>query len=460
MIQPYDLILKGGRVIDPGQGLSGLYDVGIRAGQIAAVAPQIDPQLAQEWIDVADHLVLPGLIDTHAHVYQHVSGRFGLNADWVGVRSGVTTVVDQGGASCMTFPGFRHFIARPAATRVLAFISAYVVGGLEGHYYPQLYGPDGIDVEATTRVARANLDLIKGIKAHGEIGGVSRWGLTVLQLAKQISQGANLPLYVHLGQLWALPEGSAGVEIDQILPQVVELLEPGDILAHPFTRHPGGFVDQRGRVHPILQQAIKAGIRIDVGHGSHFSFQMAQKVLEAGIVPHTLGADMHGYNTQVPPEPGTPQIHPDDEMHPFAGQTNFSLIQAMNGLRACGLSLELSESQSSRSKPEEDLRDPDEILILLADEPYQQRSEQKVTNTICMDNDKLKSLRSFSVRGLRLNQTPASPAAFAQPDVESDVSAQDLVQSLSSRCSSSPGLGCSRLIECNGIRSPWISAPV
>ncbi len=241
----------------------------------------------------------------------------------------------------MTFPVFRHYIATPATTRVIAFLSTYVVGGLEGHYYPQLYGPNGIDVGATERVAQANSDLIKGIKAHAEIGGVSRWGIEVLQQAKQISKQAGLPLYVHLGQLWALPEvPSVSVEIDQILPQAVDLLEAGDILAHPFTRHPGGFVNQQGEVHPVIQEALQQGIRIDVGHGSHFSFQMARQVLEAGILPHTLGADMHGYNTQIPAEPGTPLDHPDEEMHPFAGQTNFSLIHAMNGLMACDLSLE------------------------------------------------------------------------------------------------------------------------
>ena len=106
---------------------------------------------AKETIDVRGKLVLPGLIDTHAHVYRYVSGRFGLDADTVGVHSGVTTVVDQGGPSVLTFPGFREYVAKPASTRVLAFISAYMVGGLEGHYYPELYRPDCIAVDDTVR---------------------------------------------------------------------------------------------------------------------------------------------------------------------------------------------------------------------------------------------------------------------------------------------------------------------
>ena len=152
---------------------------------------------------------------------------------------------------------------------------------------------------------QANADLVKGIKAHAELGGFARWGLEVMRLAARIGQEANLPLYIHFGQLWPAPrQAPYGVDADDILPQVVELLKPGDILAHPFTRHPGGFVDRNGRVHPIVREALARGLWIDVGHGSHFSFKMARIALDAGIVPHTLGADMHGYNTQRPQAPG------------------------------------------------------------------------------------------------------------------------------------------------------------
>ena len=128
------VLLKGGRVIDPSSALDEVRDVLIVDGRIREMAPRV-PGVDAEIIDCAGRLVLPGLIDTHAHVYEHVTGRFGLNADLCGVQSGVTTVVDQGGPSCMTLPGFRHFVAEPAVTRVVAFLSAYLVGGLEGHYY-------------------------------------------------------------------------------------------------------------------------------------------------------------------------------------------------------------------------------------------------------------------------------------------------------------------------------------
>jgi dihydroorotase len=339
--RPYDLLLRGGHVICPASDINGVMDVAIRDGQIAAVQSDILPTSAKEVADVRGRLVIPGMIDTHAHCYRYVSGRFGLDADMVGVHSGVTTIVDQGGPSCMTFPGFRHFIAEPAKTRVYAFLSSYLVGGLEGHFYPNLYSPEGIDVDAAVTAANANRDLVRGIKGHAEIGGFARWGIKVLQMSAEIGRRTSLPVYVHFGQLWGLPKsGANGEDADTILERVIPELQPGDILAHPFTRHPGGFVNREGQVHEVIRAALDRGLKVDVGHGSHFSYRLARKALDAGIVPDTLGADMHGYNTYVPPPAGTPSEHPDDEAHPFAGQAKFSLAQAMSSMLALGLSIE------------------------------------------------------------------------------------------------------------------------
>src|SRR5919201_480393 len=203
----FDLVLRGGRVIDPARNLDGRYDIAIRNGKIAAVEPTIAAREAHKSLSVRDRLVIPGMIDTHAHVYQYVTGAFGMNADHVGIRSGVTTVVDQGGASPLTIQGFRKFIAEPATTRVYAFISNYLVGGLVGHRYVKLYGPDGINVKETVRAIEANRDLVKGIKCHAEVGGYSRWGIETLRLAKQASREARVPVYVHLGRLWAEQNG-------------------------------------------------------------------------------------------------------------------------------------------------------------------------------------------------------------------------------------------------------------
>src|SRR5271169_2482867 len=337
----FDQLLRGGRVICPASGIDGIRDVAIRNGKIAAVQADILPASAREVIDVTDKIVLPGLIDTHAHVYQYVTGRFGVNADMVGVQSGVTTLVDQGGPSCMTLPGFRHFIAEKAQTRTYTFLSAYLVGGLEGHYYPNLYSPDGVDIDATVKAATANRDLVRGIKAHAEIGGFARWGIRVIEMAAEIGRRADLPVYVHFGQLWGLPEtGTNGEDVDTILTRVIPLLRAGDVLAHPFTRHPGGFVNREGEVHRVIRAALDRGLKVDVGHGSHFSYRLARKALEAGVVPHTLGADIHGYNTHIPAPAGTPDEAADDENHPFKGQARFSLTQAMSSMMALGLPLE------------------------------------------------------------------------------------------------------------------------
>jgi dihydroorotase len=333
-------LLRGGRVIDPATGRDGVADVAITGNRIVAVEERIPAEVARNVIDVSGKLVTAGLIDTHAHVYQHVTGRFGLAPDMVGVDSGVTTIVDQGGPSCMTIPGFRHFICNPAKTRVLCFISAYLVGGLEGHLYPELHGPDQINVDHAVRAARENADIVRGVKAHAEIGGGSRWGIEVIKLGKKIANGAGLPLYIHLGQLWPVKDG-VEIDADGLVREIVPLMEPGDILAHPFTRHPGGFVDQHGKVHAMVREALARGLKTDVGHGSHFSFKMARLVLDAGLVPDTLGADMHGYNTTIPKPRGTPESHPDkEEMHMFAGAQNFSLTSAMTSMLALGLTLE------------------------------------------------------------------------------------------------------------------------
>jgi dihydroorotase len=338
----YDLLLQGGHVVDPRNGIHGVRDIAIQGGRIAAIGEAIAPSSAKRVESARGKLVTPGLIDTHGHVFEHVTGRFGLEADMCGVDSGVTTLVDQGGPSCMTLPAFREYVVKPKKSRVVAYLSAYLVGGMEGHYYPSLYKPDCLDIDATVKAAKENPDIVKGFKAHAELGGFARWGIEVMRMSAEIARQADLPLYIHFGQLWPLPEsGTNGVDPDTILDQVVGLLKPGDILAHPFTKHPGGFVNRQGRVHDIVQKAMDMGLKVDVGHGSHFSFKMAKIALDAGIRPDTLGADMHGYNTTVPKPkaPGTPDSHPDRD-HMFFGAVKFSMVSAMTSMLALKLPLD------------------------------------------------------------------------------------------------------------------------
>src|SRR5260370_12621039 len=121
------------------------------------------------------------------------------------------------------------------------------------------------------------------MRAHAEMGAFARWGVRVGEMAREMGQGADLPVYVHFGQLWGLPEsGANGEDADTILTRVIPLLREGDILAHPFTRHPGGFVNREGDVHPVIHAALDRGLEVDVGHGSHFSYRPAH-------TPHSAG---------------------------------------------------------------------------------------------------------------------------------------------------------------------------
>jgi dihydroorotase len=342
----YDLVLRGGRVIDPARDVDACLDVAVGGGTIAALAPAIAAPPGTRVIDVRGRLVVPGMIDTHAHVYQYVTGAFGMNPDLVGVRSGVTTVIDQGGASPLTIDGFRKFIVEPAKTRVYAFISNYLVGGLVGHRYVKLYGPDGINVGETIRAIERNRDLVKGIKCHAEVGGYSRWGIETLRLAKQAAREARVPVYIHLGRLWAEEDGT-DIAPDTVMAEVVPLLDPGDILAHPFTKNPGAFVSGEGRVHPLIFEAIARGVRIDIGRGGHTSFAAARAVLEAGIRPFTIGADVHGYTIKWPVDAAWDAGYFDESgrtSRPDAGRmlggpVVFSLAQVMNELLGLGFGL-------------------------------------------------------------------------------------------------------------------------
>jgi dihydroorotase len=341
----YDFVVRGGRVIDPKNGIDGIRDIGIRKGRIAAVAARLNPGPVKV-IDAKGLLITPGLIDTHAHVYEHVSGDFGLNPDLVGIRTGVTTVVDQGGPSALTFDGFRKFIVEKAKTRVYAFISAYLAGGLLGHRYVELYGPSGINVKAIVKAARDNADLVRGIKAHAEPGGYSRWGMASMKLAKEASRELKLPVYIHLGTLWPEARGKT-VDAAKIIDEVVPLLDPGDILAHPFTRFPSGFVAEDGSIHPLIREALAKGVRLDVGRGAHFSFKNAERVIGAGILPFTLGADLHGYNVRLKDGgrayrgmftgEGVDSIIAEDRASPF--ERPYSLHHAMTELVALGVPL-------------------------------------------------------------------------------------------------------------------------
>ena len=341
----WDLVIRGGKLIDLGKGGERVADVALAGGRIAAIGPDLHAKKPARTrvLNATGAYVLPGLIDVHAHVYEHVSGDFGLNADLVGLQSCVNTVVDQGGASALTIGGFRKFIVEPAKTRVKCFISTYLAGGLSGHMYVDLYGPSGINVKAIVAAANANRDIVKGIKAHAEIGGFSRWGIEPLRLAKEASRELKLPTYVHLGTLWG-PTPGAKADPLQVIREVLPLLDAGDVLAHPYTRLPSGVVDTNGSVHPLILEAARKGVRFDVGRGSHLSFDTARRAMDAGIVPFTIGADLHGYNVRRPKGVswyrGTFAADSSGKPDPeFSFVSPYSLHHALSEMLALGLPL-------------------------------------------------------------------------------------------------------------------------
>lgn len=323
-LESYDLILKGGRVIDPGQSLNGLFDVAVKDDRIAAIAPTIPVQQAKQAIDVEGQLVCPGFIDLHTHVYEWVTD-FGLWADDVGIHAGVTTVVDQGSCGPLTFLGFKAMAIDRAVTDVRCFPSVNLAGALKGGMgTPALHSPEMVDVDALLELAAANPETVRGFKVHGESGALSRWGTEVLQLARKAADLANLPLYVHTGELFAVIEAQRP-HPDKVLADVLSFLQPGDLLAHCYSRRPDGLMGQRETASDILVDAVNIdGIRLDLGHGVNFSFDIARRMMAQGLLPYTVSSDVHG----------------DFAMPHNDATLDYSLCGALSKLMALGLDLE------------------------------------------------------------------------------------------------------------------------
>lgn len=292
-MQPYDLVLSGGWVIDPSQDIDGLYDVAIDQGTIAAIAPSIPPYRAKKNHSVKGQLVCPGFIDLHVHVYEWVTD-FGLWADDVGVHAGVTTVVDQGSCGPLTFLGFKANIVSRALTDVRCFPSVNLAGALKGGMgAPVLHSPEMVDLDSLIQLAQDHPEVVRGFKVHGESGGLSRWGTQVVELARQAADATQLPLYVHTGELFAVVEANRP-QSDQVIDRILPYLRPGDLLAHCYSCRPDGLMGDRPLASPDLVKAVESGVRLDVGHGINFSFAIARRMMAQGLLPYTISSDVHG----------------------------------------------------------------------------------------------------------------------------------------------------------------------
>ncbi len=282
----YDLLLQGGRVIDPAQGLDAPRDLAISAGRIAALAADLPAADAQRVLDVSGKLVLPGLVDLHTHVYWGVC-EYGIDADAHCLPHGVTTVLDVGSAGAITLPGLRRYVVEPARTRIFALLHVNTAGMF--HTVGELLGTQYLNAERTAAVAKENADIVVGIKVRlsRNVAGEHDWeGLLAARKAADLAQ---LPLMVHFGDS-ATP-----------LSQVLDQLGPGDVLTHCFTGKRNNILDDGGRLLPAVWSAQRRGVLFDVGHGmGSFSFAVARAALEQGFFPTTISSDLHAYSLEHP----------------------------------------------------------------------------------------------------------------------------------------------------------------
>jgi dihydroorotase len=280
----YDLVLKGGHVIDPKNGLSGVRDVGIRDGKVAAVADSIDVTKAKQVVDARGLYVVPGIVDIHAHVYtgtgerHSYAGDYSVYPDGFTFRSGVTTVVDAGGSGWRTFADFQDRIIDRSKTRVLAMIN--IVGnGMRGGKYEQ--DLSDMDAEATAKMALAHKGVIVGIKCAHYAG--PEW--TPVERSVEAGTQASIPVMIDFGTNY--PDRRP---LETLL---TEKLRPGDIYTHMYSGLRNELLDN-GQPNPALLAAKRRGVILDVGHGGgSFVWRVAVPLMKAGIVPDSISTDLH-----------------------------------------------------------------------------------------------------------------------------------------------------------------------
>lgn len=282
----YTIIIKGGHVIDAKNNINELMDVGIRDGKIARVAKNIDPAHGTQIINAQGMYVTPGLIDLHTHVFwgtepNHYlsNGDIAVTPDGFSFRSGVTTVVDAGGAGWKSFPLFKTNVIDRSQTRVLSFLN--IVGeGMRGGDWEQ----DISDMDATmaAKTAIDNKEYIVGFKlAH-----FAKPDWTPVEKIVKAGKLANIPVMIDFG--------GGNLPIEDLF---FKYLRPGDIYTHVFTELPGRdpVVDLKTRqLRPFVIPAQKRGILFDVGFGgASFNFNQAIPSIKAGLLPNTMGTDLH-----------------------------------------------------------------------------------------------------------------------------------------------------------------------
>jgi dihydroorotase len=278
----YDLLLKGGSVLDPAQDLRGALDVAVQDGKIAAVAANIPASEARRVVHVPGKTVTPGLIDLHTHVFDGVAAN-GVHPDIAGVHAGVTTVVDAGSSGCATFSAFPRHILPKCETEVIPLLHICQTGLATN---PDIIAESSIDLESTLRVAREHKGLVKGIKARMVSPALEIFGMAMPRLAKRAARESGVPLMVHIGDTTKRYDPNV---VRELLP----LLEAGDIVTHLFTANPGGVLDTNGKLVPEAKELAARGVWLDTAHGRmNFGFNVGRRVLDQGLTPHCISTDL------------------------------------------------------------------------------------------------------------------------------------------------------------------------
>jgi dihydroorotase len=295
----FDLVIKGGDVLDPSQNLRGARDIGIRYGVIEAVEADIPAERALKVLNASGKLVTPGLIDLHSHVFPYGSA-IGIPADELIPFQGTTTMVSAGDAGANNFAAFRRFTVGQTRTRLFAFVHIANIG-LAGFPVPELYNIDYAQVEAAAKTVAENSDIAIGVKVRMSENVIAKNGIEPLKRAIQACEkaGGGAKVMSHIG----------GVETPELMSQILDLLRPGDVLTHAYSGAPnigGAFTNivQDGKVLPAALAAKQRGVIFDVGHGGgSFDYTVAEAAMAAGAGPDTISSDIHVFSANSPGMP-------------------------------------------------------------------------------------------------------------------------------------------------------------
>lgn len=279
----FDLVLKGGRVIDPSQNIDGVMDVAFAGGKVASVAPNLDAGGAVTR-DVSGHVVTAGLIDLHTHVYWGGTS-LSIDAEDFCRLSGVTTAVDTGSAGPGNFLGFRKHVIEKSEVRILAYLHVSFAGIYAFSNTIMVGESEEMRLMAPAdcaRVAEENRDVIVGIKVRCGAHASGTQGWNALKMALEVADHVGMPLMCHIDH----PPPS--------YEDVIGMLRPGDILTHAFRPFPNTPCNAQGAVKPAVIEARKRGVLFDIGHGKgSFAFKTARAMLANGFLPDTISSDVH-----------------------------------------------------------------------------------------------------------------------------------------------------------------------